>query len=218
MPPHVDALRPSTTRSFGYGKTVWIIAAATLMFAFAEGAWAHVIGSKDLLKDASGFGYDIALNAVAAFVFGRGARAERLSAFVIGALLAATGIDGLLDLWSDLQNPDASSVGEIATSNLIAVAVACFAVAALARFRNDANPLIYATWLNARNDAIAAVLTAVLGLLAHLAPVRWPEYALDLIGVIFSFQAATTVLHSAWRDLKRIPDPAAWTDTAQPKP
>ncbi|KAB1069505.1 hypothetical protein F6X53_30970 [Methylobacterium soli] len=209
---------PRTTARFGYKRTVWAIAASILLLALVEAAWAHAIGSKDLLKDASGFGYDIALNVVAAFVFGRGARTERLSAFVIAALLAATGIDGLSDLWSDLQNPDASSVGEIVTSNLIAVAVACFAAAALVRFRNDQNPLVQATWLNARNDAAAAVLTAVLGLLAHLAPVRWPEYALDLIGVIFSFQAAVTVLRSAWRDLKRMPNPAGWTDTAQPKP
>jgi Co/Zn/Cd efflux system component len=218
MPLQLDAQMPRTTARFGYKRTVWVIAAGILLLALVEAAWAHAIGSKDLLKDASGFGYDIALNVVAAIVFGRGARTERLSAFVIGALLAATGIDGLSDLWSDLQNPDPSSVGEIVTSNLVAVAVACFAAAALVRFRNDTNPLVQATWLNARNDAAAAVLTAVLGLLAHLAPVRWPEYALDLIAVIFSFQAAATVLRSAWRDLKQMPNPAGWTDTAQPKP
>ncbi|WP_336491084.1 cation transporter [Methylobacterium nigriterrae] len=214
MPLHLDAQMPKTTRGYGYKKTVWGIAAGILLLALVEAAWAHAIGSKDLLKDASGFGYDIALNAVAAFVFGRGARAERLSAFVIGGLLAATGIDALADLWSDIQHPDASSVGEIVTSNLVGVAVACFAAAALVRFRNDANPLIQATWLNARNDASAAVLTAVLGLLAHMAPVRWPEYALDLIGVIFSFQAAATVLRAAWRKLETSPEAEVWTDTA----
>ncbi|WP_194075100.1 cation transporter [Methylobacterium durans] len=142
---------------------------------------------------------------MAAFVFGRGARTERLSAIVIGLILAATGIDGLCDLWSDLQSPDTSGLGEIVASNLVAVAAASLAAAALARFRNDANPLIQATWLNARNDAAAAVLTAILSILAHFAPVRWPEYVLDLIFVIFSFQAAVTVLRMAWRDLKASP-------------
>ena len=191
----------------GYRRTVWIIAAGTLAFAVGEALWAHAIGSTDLIKDASGFGYDIALNAIAAAVFGRGARIESLSALAIGGLLAATGIDGLLDLWTELQNPTPESIKGVVTSNGVATAVACLAMAALLRFRNDANPLIKATWLNARNDAVAAVLTAGLGLLAHLAPVRWPEYGLDLIGVIFSFQAAATVLRTSWPDIR-----AAWPE------
>lgn len=198
-----DKQGPRANRRFDYKRTVLMIAAGTLLFALAEAAWANAIGSKDLLKDASGFGYDIALNAVAAFVIGRSAQTERRSAFIIGALLAATGIDGLSDLWVDLHNPDASSIEEVFASNLVAVVVASFAALALLRFRLDENPLIKATWLNARNDAVAAILTLVLSLLAHLAPVRWPEYALDLMSVIFSFQAASVVLLAAWRDTRK---------------
>ena len=193
---HFNGLPSDQDRGADYKRTVWIIAAGTLLFALGEAAWAHIVGSQDLAKDAHGFGYDIALNAVAAFVFGRGARVERLSALVIAALLAAAGVSGLVELWAELQNPSTVSTAEVATSNLVATAVACLAAGALLRFRNEANPLIKATWLNARNDLIATILTAAFSLVAHLAPVRWPEYALDLIGVIFSFQAAVAVLRA----------------------
>ncbi|WP_019904268.1 cation transporter [Methylobacterium sp. 77] len=196
--------------AIGYRRTVWIIAAGTLAFALCEALWAHVIGSADLIKDASGFGYDIALNVVAASVFGRGARIESLSALVIGGLLAATGIDGLIDFWTEVQNSTVESMEEVVTSNGVATAVSCLAMAALMRFRDDENPLIKATWLNARNDAVAALLTSGLSVFAHLAPVRWPEYALDLIAVIFSFQAAYTVLRTSWPDIRAaLPERAA---------
>ena len=189
-------------READYKRTVWIIAAGTLLFALGEAAWAHAIDSQDLAKDAHGFGYDIALNVVAALVFGRGARIERLSALVIAALLAAAGVSGLVDLWTELQTPSAVSTAEIAASNVVATAVACLAATALLRFRNEVNPLIKATWLNARNDVAATILTVAFSLLAHMAPVRWPEYAIDLIGVVFSFQAAVAVLRAAGRSVE----------------
>lgn len=177
-----------------YRRTVWIIAGGTTLFALGEAAWAQVVGSQSLAQDAHGFSYDIALNIVAALVFGRGAQIERWSAVVIALLLAAAGVSGLIDLWAELSKPTAISTAEVASSNLIATAVACLAATALMRFRNEANPLIKATWLNARNDVVATVLSAVLSLFTHMAPVRWPEHAIDLIGVIFSFQAAAAVL------------------------
>lgn len=197
----------------GYRRTVWVIAAGTLAFALGEALWAHLIGSADLVKDASGFGYDIALNVVAASVFGRGARIESLSALVIGGLLAATGIDGLIDFWTEVQNATVESMEEVVTSNGVATAVSCLTMAALLRFRDAENALIQATWLNAHNDAVAALLTAGLSIVAHLAPVRWPEYALDLIGVIFSFQAAYTVLRTSWPEIRAALPP--WSAVAR---
>jgi Co/Zn/Cd efflux system component len=198
--------RPTQIRdeSHGYRRAIWTVAAATLGVALAEGAWAQAVGSKDLLKDASSFGYDIGLNVISALVFGRGARVERLSALAIAALLVIGGLNGLVDLWADIQSPERSSIGEVAVSSVFGIAAAGFAAATLVRFRRSQNPLIQATWLNARNDVIAAGLTAFLAVLAGLAPVRWPEYALELVGVLLTFQAAATVLMSARRDLRSI--------------
>ncbi|GJD52041.1 hypothetical protein OPKNFCMD_4803 [Methylobacterium crusticola] len=198
-----------------YTRTVWAVAAVTLAAALGEAAFAQAAGLPDLAKDAADFGYDIALNVVAALVFGRGARVERLSAFVIAALLAASGLSGLADLWASLRNPVAASTQEVVAANLVATAVACLAAAALVRFRGDANPLIKATWLNARNDAVATLLTCALGLLAQAAPVRWPGFALDLVGVVFALQAAAAVLRAAWREA---PEAEPWTQPARPRP
>ncbi|MGH1570877.1 hypothetical protein ACRAWG_09640 [Methylobacterium sp. P31] len=54
-----------------------------------------------------------------------------------------------------------------------------------------------ASWLNARIDALAAFLTCASDALARATSLRWPGYALDLIGVVLSFQAAAIVLRSA---------------------
>ncbi|GJE17976.1 cation transporter [Methylobacterium marchantiae] len=215
----VSAPAGEVSAAAGYRRTVWVVAAGTLAFALGEALWAHLIGSADLIKDASGFGYDIALNVVAASVFRRGVRIESLSALVIGGLLAATGIDGLIDFWTEVQNSTVESMEEVVTSNGVATAVSCLAMAALVRFRDDENPLIKATWLNARNDAVADLLTSGLSVFAHLAPVRWPEYALDLIAVMFSFQAAYTVLRTSWPDIRAaLPERAAVARVFRPGP
>ncbi|ACL61868.1 hypothetical protein [Methylobacterium nodulans] len=190
-----------------YTRRIWAIAAMTLVAALGEALIARQSGSRSLLAEAGSFGYDIALNVVAALAFGRGARIERLSALVIAGILAATGIDGLTDFLADLHEPAGEGVSEIVTANLMATLVACLAAITLLRFRADDNPLIRATWLNARNDAVATVTTAGLGLLATLAPARWPGALLDLAGVIFSFQAAASVLWAAWREMRPAPTP-----------
>lgn len=200
MPTQRVEAAPNAKRSLSYKATAWLIAGLTLLIAMAEGCWAKVIGSNDLFKDALSFGYDIALNAVAAFVFGRGARIERLSAFVIGGLLIVTGVNGLFDLWADVMTPEPTTTAEVATEGIVSVVTAGCTVLALLRFRADENPLIKATWLNARNDAVAAFLTGSLAVAAHEAAARWPEYALETVGIVLSFQAAFVVLHAAWND------------------
>ncbi len=42
--------------------------------------------------------------------------------------------------------------------------------------------MIKATWLSSRNDVISTTGFALLGLVARVAPVRWPEYLFDLAG------------------------------------
>jgi Co/Zn/Cd efflux system component len=192
---------PADGRS-DYTRRIWAVAGVTLLAALGEALWARSTGSRTLLSDAGGFGYDIALNVVAALVFGRGARLERLSALVIAGILIATGIDGLRDVVADFTDAASERLDEVVTANLVATGVACLAATLLMRVRRDDNPLIHATWLNARNDAIATVTTAVLSLLATLAPARWPGALLDLAGVIFSFQAAASVLWAAWKEMR----------------
>jgi Co/Zn/Cd efflux system component len=168
-----------------------------LLVALAQAACAQALGSLEMLKDARGFGYDIVLYAIAALRIGRGARTERLTTFLIGGLLAASGADAVADLWTSLGRPEEDTAAETLLSDAFALAAPGLAAATLLRFRRAADPLVKASWLNARNDVLAAFLTCASDVVAHATSLRWPGYALDLIGVVLSFQAAAIVLRSA---------------------
>ena len=181
-----------------YRRWIWCIAAGLLVIALVQAACAQAIGAQEMLKDARGFGWDIALYVIAALRFGRGTWAERISTLLVGALLAGSGIEALADLWTSLGHPEDTSATETLLSDAFALAAPGLAAAVLFRFRRAADPLVTASWLNARNDLLAAVLTSACDLTGHATSLRWPGYALDLIGVILSFQAAAIVLRSAF--------------------
>ena len=83
------ALLPLDAMGRAYKRTIWIIAFGILGFGALQCAWALSIGSRQLLKDGLDWGYDVALYGIAAFVFGRGATVERLSAMAIAACMTA---------------------------------------------------------------------------------------------------------------------------------
>ncbi|MCJ2049467.1 hypothetical protein [Methylobacterium sp. J-070] len=167
------------------------------MIALVQAACAQALGAQDMLKDARGFGWDIALYWIAALRFGRGTWAERASTLLVGALLAGSGIDALADMWTDLGRSESDSTADTLLSDAFALAAPGLAAAVLLRFRHTTDPLVAASWLNARNDLLAAVLTVVCDMTGHVVGLRWPGFALDLIGVMLSFQAAAIVLRSA---------------------
>jgi len=181
-----------------YTRRIWFIAAGVFVIALVQAACAQALGAPDMLKDARGFGWDIALYVIAALRFGRGTWAERISTLLVGALLAGSGIDTVADLWSNLGHSEETTAAETLLSDAFALAAPGLAAAVLFRFQRAADPLVTASWLNARNDLLAAVLTSACDLTGHATSLRWPGYALDLIGVILSFQAAAIVLRSAF--------------------
>ena len=86
-----------------------------------------------------------------------------------------------------------------------AIVIALLVIAALWRFRREANPVIKATWLSSRNDAISTTGFALVGLAARVAPVRWPEYLFDLFVAGLAFQATWAI----WRSLRARPEQVA---------
>lgn len=183
-----------------YRLTIWLIAAGILAFAAAQGAWAWAIGSAQLLKDAVDWVYDVALYAIAAAVFGRGARAEQACALAIGAILLAAGLHTLYDLWDKALNPRPIEVLTIGFSAASAALIGYVVLGALWRFRHDGNPLIRATWISARNAAISTTVFSAATFLTRTATSRWPEYALDLFGAALLFQGAGAIALATWRD------------------
>ncbi|CAH1678423.1 Cation efflux family protein [Hyphomicrobiales bacterium] len=182
-----------------YALTIWGIALGILAQAAATVVWALAIGNAQLFKDGIDWVYDVALYGIAALVFGRDARAERLAAVAIGAVMAVAGLHTLYDLWDKIVRPRPIEIWTLGFAAASAIVIALLVIAALWRFRGEDNPVIKATWLSSRNDAVSTTGFALLGLAARVAPVRWPEYVFDLVVAGLCFQATWAI----WRSLRR---------------
>ncbi|HYF52941.1 MAG TPA: hypothetical protein VEA41_01640 [Salinarimonas sp.] len=183
-----------------YRRAIWAIALGILLFAVAQGLWALSLGSRQLFKDAVDWIYDVALYILAAVVFGRGVRAEQASALAIAGILAAAGVHTLYDLWDKIANPRPIEPFTIGFSAVSSSVIGYIVLAALLRFRHDENPLIKATWVSARNAAIATTVFSIATYLTRTAASRYPEYGLDLFGAALLFQGAGAIVLATWRD------------------
>src|SRR5215210_3061252 len=183
-----------------YKRTNGTIAVCLLVFGILECAWALKIGSSQLLKDGLDWAYSVALYGIAAFVFGRGVRVERLSAFLIALILAIAGFHALYALWADIQDPRPEEPLTFGVSTISSVVIAFSVVAALWRFRHDPNPLVQATWLSSRNDAIASLLSATTDIVLRLTPVRWPEHVISVVLAGICFQATWAIIQAELHD------------------
>ena len=184
-----------------YTLTIWCIALGILIFAIGVVAWAMAVGNPQLFKDGVDWVYDVALYGIAAVVFGRDARAEKLAALAIGAVMAVAGLHTLYDLWDKITTPRPIEIWTLGFSAASAVVVAVLIVGVLWRFRGQDNPVIKATWLSSRNDVISTTGFALVGLFARVAPVRWPEYFFDVVVAGICFQATWAI----WRSLRAKP-------------
>lgn len=191
----------SRTTARAYTLTIWGIALGILVFAIGVVAWALAVGNAQLFKDGVDWVYDVALYGIAALVFGRDDRAERLAAMAIGAVMAVAGLHTLYDLFAKIITPRPIEVWALGFSAGSAVVIAILIVAVLWRFRREDSPVIKATWLSSRNDVISTTGFALLGLAARVAPVRWPEYLFDLFVAGLCFQATWAI----WRSLRGKP-------------
>jgi Co/Zn/Cd efflux system component len=183
-----------------YKRTIWIITLGILLFAAAQAVWALSLGSRQLLKDALDWGYDVVIYALAAVVFGRGARAEQIAALVIAAILAAAGLHTLYDLWDKIVQPRPIEPLTIGFSAASATIIGYIILALLLRFRSDENPLVRATWVSTRNAVIMTTIFAAATWFTRMAASRGPEYALDVLGAALLFQAAASITRATLRD------------------
>ncbi|MFN3673271.1 MAG: cation transporter [Bosea sp. (in: a-proteobacteria)] len=202
---------PARAVARAYVVTIWGIALGILVFAAGVVLAALSLGNQQLFKDGVDWVYDVVLYGIAAVVFGRDARAERLAALAIGAVMAVAGFHTLYDLWAKILNPRPIEIWALGFSAGSAVAIAALIVGLLWRFRGETNPVIKATWLSSRNDVISTTGFALLGLVARIAPVRWPEYLFDLLVAGLCFQASWAIWRSVSRDRRKSLSEAAAT-------
>jgi len=199
-PGHAAPVDPRVGRA--YRLTIWGIALGILIFAGNVVLWALAIGNNQLFKDGVDWVYDVALYGIAALVFGRDERAEKLAALGIGAVMAVAGLHTLYDLWDKILRPRPIELFTLGFSAASAILIAYIIIGVLWRFRAESNPVIKATWLSSRNDAISTTGFALLGLAARLLPVRWPEYLFDVFVAFLCFQATWAI----WRATRQSQD------------
>ncbi|MDB5640971.1 MAG: hypothetical protein JWN07_288 [Hyphomicrobiales bacterium] len=191
---HISAEDPLGRR---YARRMWGLALGIFAFAFAQVIYAQLNGLPQLRRDGLDWGYDVVFYAMAAVLYGRGDRAERAGAIVLGLVMAVAGFDTLLDLYLKIRQPRPIEPMALGFSALTAGASGFLFVGLLLPFRESRNPLIEATWLSARNSLISSVAYSSVTLFARLATSRAVEYALDIFAAALAFQAAYIILRDA---------------------
>ena len=188
----------------GYRRVLIAIPLGIAALEAATVAWGLAAENRQLLKDGLDWSYDVALYGVAALAFGREARLERATAGFVAVVMFVAGAHTLYDLWDKIVSPRPIEVAALGFSAVSAIAVALLILAGLLRYRRIDHPIVRATWLSSRNDAISTTLYSTLNLAARTLPdLRWPEYALDLLAAGLAFQASASVAASLLRDRRR---------------
>lgn len=191
-----------------YAVVLWTIPAAILALEIFTVVWALRIESRQLMKDGLDWSYDVALYGVVALIFGRGARAEQIAAAFVGVVMFVAGAHTLWDLWDKIVAPRPIDPFVLGFSAGSAILVALAIVAAILPFRRYDNPVVLATWLSSRNDAISTTLYSLLNLAARVTPdLRWPEWGLDLLAAGLAFHASWAVAASILKERRRAAGP-----------
>lgn len=186
-----------------YRARVFAIVGIIASLAAGQTLYALVIGDRFLLKDGIDWIYDVILWLVALAVFGRGRRFEEIAAVGVGLVMLVAGLHTAYDLWDKIVTARRAEVWVAGWSAFTAIGLALFVVGLMLRFRGADNPLVKATWLSSRNDAISTTAFATVGFAARVSSSQGPEILLDIALVALSFQAAGAIFLSVRRDWRR---------------
>ena len=181
-----------------YHRTILAIAAMVASIFLCETAYGFWLDSRFLIRDGLEWSYDLIIYVLAAASHGRGVRAERLAALGVALVLFVAGCITSWQVWRTYVDPPPVEVFSITLSGILIILEALLVAAALFRFRKSKSPIIEATWLSARNDAVTSTLYALVTMAARFYPERWPQMGVDMFSVALCWQAAWRIL----RDLR----------------
>ena len=197
----VTDMRSDDRWKAGYRHVLYAIPLAIAALEIGTVAWALSIDNRQLLKDGLDWSYDVALYGVAALVFGRSAAAERATAGFVAAVMFVAGAHTVWDLSDKIANPRPIEPFVLGFSAASAIIVALLILAGLWRYRPIQHPIVQATWLSSRNDAISTTFYSALNLAARTLPeIRWPEYSLDVFSAGLAFQASYAITMTILRE------------------
>jgi Co/Zn/Cd efflux system component len=186
-----------------YLISIRAIAIGIFLFAAGEVAYAVAIGSGFLVKDGMDWIYDVLLYGMAAIIFGRGARPERIAALLGAAIMFVSIGETVFDMAMKVIAPRQIEPLLLGFSALSTVAIVLFVCVVLLPFRGSRNPLIETTWLSARNDALFATIYALFQFAARSAPMRGPELILDALTILLTLQAIYVIVRDVRADASR---------------
>ena len=182
-----------------YRRTIAAITAIVVAIGFGETAYGLAVDSRYLIRDGLEWSYDVVIYAIAAVAFGRGERAERLAAYALALVLLFAGVVAIWQVWlAFIEPPEVDPVGNLVAS-LLVIAETWAVVGLLWRFRAARHPVIEATWLSARNDAVTSTLYALVMMAARSMPLTGPQMIVDAISAILCLQAGARILRELTR-------------------
>jgi len=183
--------------NYSLRSAVAIVAALNLAYFGVEFSVALSIESVSLFADSIDFLEDTSINFLILVALGWSAYKRSIVGMFLAALLLTPGIATLWMTWKKFGHPippDAVSLGLTGAGALV-VNVSCALI--LAAFRNHTSSLSRATYLSARNDAVANIAIIAAGILTAATESVWPDVVVGLGIFAINLDAAREVFSAA---------------------
>lgn len=179
-------------------QIVLVVAALNLAFFGVEFGVALSIGSVSLIADSVDFLEDASINLLIFAALGWSLRRRAQVGMALAAIILVPALATLWTIWSKVQSPVAPDPALLSLTGLGALAVNLTCAVLLARFRSHGSSLTKATFLSARNDALANIAIIAAGLItAFVWRTAWPDVIVGLAIAVMNADAAREVWQAA---------------------
>ncbi len=174
------------------------VALANLAYFGVEFSVALRIGSVSLFADSIDFLEDTSVNLLVLAALAWSARARARVGMLLALVLLAPGVATLWTAWLKFMHPAAPEPLPLSLTGLGALAVNLTCALLLAHFRGHAGSLTRATFLSARNDALANIAIIAAGVLtAFVWRSPWPDLVVGLGIAALNADAAREIWEAA---------------------
>jgi Co/Zn/Cd efflux system component len=186
----------------GLRRVVALVALLNIGYFGIEFAVATSIGSVSLFADSVDFFEDAAVNLLVLLALGWAAQRRAMVGVALGLLLLAPSAATLWTAWQKIGAPIPPSPLPLMLAGLGALAVNLSCALMLARWRETHGSLTRATFLSARNDAIANVAIIAAGMVTVAYPSAWPDLAVGLGIFLMNLNAAREIWEAAHKEYR----------------
>lgn len=184
----------------GLRRAVRLVAFLNLAYFGVEFAVALAIGSVSLFADSVDFLEDASINLLILLALGWSARRRARAGMALAAILLVPGLAALCTAWQKFNLPVAPDPVPLTLAGLGALAVNLSCALLLTRYRHHSGSLTRATFLSARNDALANIAIIAAGLAtAWLWHSAWPDL---IVGIGIAAMNADAA-HEVWEAARK---------------